>query len=98
MCYSYFRYIKCNNSDACQNSDLLQVGWLSAKPTQSSITMKVALHLRWHTTEKIQNCKKKGGCLLSENKFKAQKDNKLRWLVSDIDFKLLHIGCPIALR
>ena len=38
----------------------------------------------------------KGGCIPSENKFKAQINNKLRWLASNINFKLLHTGCPIA--
>ena len=27
---------------------------------------------------------------------KHKKNNKLRWLASDINFKLLHTGCPIA--
>ena len=25
-----------------------------------------------------------------------KKNNELRWLTSDVNFKLLHIGCPIA--
>ena len=32
----------------------------------------------------------------SKNNFKAQKHNKLMWLASDINFKVLHTGCPIA--
>ena len=38
----------------------------------------------------------KGGCFPSEYKFKTQKYNKLRWLASDLNFKLLHTGCPNA--
>ena len=37
-----------------------------------------------------------GGCIPCKNNFKTQKNNKLRWLATDIDFKLLYIGCPIA--
>ena len=59
--------------------------------------VKVALHIRWLTTEKFQNDETvKGGCIPSKNKFKTQKYNRLRWLVSDINFKLLHTGCPNA--
>ena len=36
----------------------------------------------------------KGGCIPSKYKFKTQKYNKLRWLASDLNFKLLHTGCP----
>ena len=62
-----------------------------------SFTVKVALHLRWLTTEKLQNYETvKGGCIPSNNKIKTHKNNKLRWLASDINFKLLHTGCPIA--
>ena len=57
----------------------------------------MALHLRWLTTEKFQNNETvKGGCITSKNKFKTRINNKLRWLTSDINFKLLHTGCPIA--
>ena len=57
----------------------------------------MALHLSWLTTEKFQNYETvKGGCIPSKDKFKIQKKNKLRWLASDIDFKLLHTECPIA--
>ena len=39
----------------------------------------------------------KGGCIPSKNKFETQKkNNKLRWCASDIDFKRLHIGCPVT--
>ena len=38
----------------------------------------------------------KGNYIPSKNKFKTQKHNKLRWLASNINFKLLHTGCPIA--
>ena len=38
----------------------------------------------------------KGGCIPGKNKLKTQENNKLRWLTSDINFKLLHTGCPIA--
>ena len=56
-----------------------------------------ALHLRWLTTEKFQNYETvKGGCTPSKYKFKTQRNNKLRWLASDINFKLLSTGCPIA--
>ena len=56
-----------------------------------------ALRLRWLTTEKFQNYETvKGGCITSKNKSKTQKFNRLRWLASDINFKLLHIGCPNA--
>ena len=35
----------------------------------------------------------KGGCIPSRNKLK---NNKFRWLATDINFKLLHTGCPIT--
>ena len=38
----------------------------------------------------------KGGCIPGKNKFKTYINNKLRWLASDINFKLLHLRCPIA--
>ena len=57
----------------------------------------VAMHLRWLTTEKFQNNETmKVGCIPSKHKFKTQIDNKLRLLASDVNFKLLHTGCPIA--
>ena len=53
-------------------------------------------HHKVLTTEKFQNYEAlKGGCILSKNKFNL-KNNKSRWLASDISFKLLHTGCPIA--
>ena len=59
--------------------------------------MYVALHLRWLTTEKFQRYETvKGGCIPSKNKFEPQKNNKLRWLASDINFKLLDTGYPFA--
>ena len=36
------------------------------------------------------------GCIPSKYKFKTQKYNKLRWLASDLNFKMLHTGCPNA--
>ena len=49
------------------------------------------------TTEKFKSYETvKGGCIPSKNKFKTQKNNKLRWLNSDINLKLLHTGCRIA--
>ena len=57
----------------------------------------MALHLTWLITVKLQNYETvKGGYIPSKNKFKTQKNNKLRWLASDINFKLLHTECPIA--
>ena len=51
----------------------------------------------WLTTERFQNNETvKGGYVPSKNKFKNTKNNKLRWLAADINFKLLHSGCPIA--
>ena len=44
---------------------------------------------------KLRNSK--GGCIPSKNKFKTQINNKLRWLASDLNFKLLHTGCPVTL-
>ena len=62
-----------------------------------SFTVKVALHLRWLTAEKFENYETvKGGCIPIKNKFKTQKFNKLRWLASDINFKLPHPGDPNA--
>ena len=56
-----------------------------------------ALLLSWLTTEKFQNYETvKGGRIPSKNKFKTQKNSKLRWLASDINFKLLRTGCPIT--
>ena len=57
------------------------------------------LHLRWLTTEnfKITNETLRGGYVRSKNELKdTNKNNNLRWLATDINFKLLHIGCPIA--
>ena len=62
-----------------------------------SFTIKVALHLRSLTTEKFQNYETvKGGCIPSKHKLKTRINNKLRWLSSDINFKLPHAGYPIA--
>ena len=59
--------------------------------------VNVALYLRWLTTEKFQSYETvKDGCIPSRNKFKTQKNNKLRWLASVINFKLLRTGCPIV--
>ena len=64
---------------------------------KSELTIKMALHLRWLTTEKFLNYETvKGGCIPSKNKFITQKYNKLRWLTSDTYFKQLHTGCPNA--
>ena len=53
--------------------------------------------LRLLTTEKFQNYETvKGGCIASKNKFKIQINIKLRWLPSDVNFKLLHTRYPIA--
>ena len=54
--------------------------------------IKVGLNLRWLTTEnfKITNCEK---WLYYVQKTKK---NKLRWPATDLDFILLHTGCPIA--
>ena len=61
------------------------------------ILFAIALHLRWLTIENLQNYETvKGGCIPSKNNFKTQKHNKVRWLASDINFKLIHTGCPIA--
>ena len=38
----------------------------------------------------------KGGCITSKYKFKTQMYNKVRWLASDLNFTLLHTGCPNA--
>ena len=55
------------------------------------------LHLRWLATESFQNYETvNGGYIPSKNKFKTQKHNKIRWLASDINLKLLHTGCSIA--
>ena len=63
---------------------------------RSTLIVK-SLHLRWLTTENFLNYETvKGGCIPSKNMFKTQKSNKLTWLASDINFKLLHTGCPIA--
>ena len=40
------------------------------------------------------NCKALN-CIPSNNEFKTQNTTKLRWLASDINFKLLHTGCPV---
>ena len=57
----------------------------------------MALHLRWLTSKKFQNNEAvKGGCIPSKNKLKTQKNTKLRWLASDINFILLHTGHRIA--
>ena len=64
---------------------------------QSHLNRKVALHLRWLTTEKFQNYETvKGGCIPSKIKFKTQRSSNLRWLAFDLNFKLPHTGCPIA--
>ena len=62
-----------------------------------TFTIKMALHLRWLNTEKFQNYEiVKGGCIPNENKFKTQINTNLRWFASGINFKLLHVRCPIA--
>ena len=62
-----------------------------------SISFKVALHLRWLTTENFQNYEtEKGGCIPSKHKFKTQNKNKLRWLTSEINLKQLYTGCHVA--
>ena len=69
----------------------------SQRNRQARFTIKVALHLRWLTTEKFQSYETvKGGCIPSKNKFETQKNIELRWLPSDINSKLLHTGCPIT--
>ena len=56
--------------------------------TLLTATFKMALHLRWLTTEKFQNYETvKDGCIPNKNKFKTQKANKLRWLAADIKFQ-----------
>ena len=60
------------------------------KSRATLFTVKVALHVRWLTTEKFQSYETvKGGCIPSKNKFETQKYNKLRWLTFDLNFKLL---------
>ena len=57
----------------------------------------MALHLRWLNFINFKNYETvKSRCIPSKNKLKTQMNNKLRWLASDINFKLLHIGCPIT--
>ena len=34
----------------------------------------------------------KGGCVLSKNKFKTQKNNKLRWLATDMNLNCYTLG------
>ena len=58
---------------------------------------------RWNSTINVTQYRKvynyetvTGGCVPSKIKFKTQKSRKLRWLASDMNFKLLHIGCPVA--
>ena len=38
----------------------------------------------------------KGGSLFRKNKLKNTKDGKLRWLDTDMDFKLLHTWCSVT--
>ena len=57
----------------------------------------MALHIKWLTTKNFRNRETvKGSCIPSKNKFTTHKTNELRWLASDINFKLLHIGFPSA--
>ena len=62
-----------------------------------NLLIKLAVHLRWLTAENFQQNYEtvKGGCILIGSKNKNT-INKLKWLSSDIKFKLLHTGCPIA--
>ena len=59
------------------------------------------LHLRWLTTEnfKINYETLKGGCVRSKNKFKThkKKNNKLRWLATDIKCYALGVLSLMAL-
>ena len=65
-------------------------------PNARSFTIKVNLNLNVAHYRKIQHYKTmKGGFIQIKNMF-TRKNNKLRRLGTDIDFKLLHIGCPIA--
>ena len=54
------------------------------------------LHLRWLTTENFKITKHgkvmKSKILRSKNKFKAQKNNKLRWLATDINLNCYTLG------
>ena len=84
-----------NHLSLFRNSEIFSV--VSHLKCRAALIVKVALHLRWLTTEKFQNYETvKGACIPSKNNFKTQKHIKLTWLVSDMNFKLLHIGCPIA--
>ena len=44
---------------------------------------------------KLRNSGVKGVCIPSKNKLKTQKYTELRWLASEITFKLLNTGCSI---
>ena len=62
---------------------------------QSQLNRKGGSALMMDHYRNFQNYESvKGGCIPSKNKFKTQKYNKLRWLASDINFKVLHTGCP----
>ena len=55
------------------------------------LNRKVAHYRQFQNYETVR-----GGCIPSKHKFKTQENDKSRWLASDINFKLLHTGCPIA--
>ena len=58
--------------------------------------IEVALHLRWLTTEKFQNNETVKVVVYQVKMSSKHKNKKLRWLESDVNFKLLHTGCRIA--
>ena len=51
----------------------------------------VAFYRKFQNYETVR-----GGCVYQAKISSKHKNTKLRWLASDIYFKLLHIGCPIA--
>ena len=52
----------------------LSLDWDFSYEDSFHFTVKVALHLRWLTTENFQNYETmKGGCMPNENKLKTQK-------------------------
>ena len=75
-------------------TDTSSAGMTPRKITKTLIVggsaCKVAFYRKFQDHETVR-----GGCIPSKNKFKTQEKNtKLRWLASDVNFKLQHTGCP----
>ena len=66
------------------------IPWATGHSINGS-TLKVADYRKFQNYTTV-----KGGSIPSKKKFKTQRNTKLRWLTTDVNFKLLQTGCPIT--